>query len=105
MTAETLTAPEPSFRVRIMTTSQAADLYLGELARQGRTQRTIQSYRRTLHKLADSYPHPSGYRCALCGQMIDAEAVPIAGVYGKGYRHADNAICMENLREADPYGD
>jgi hypothetical protein len=37
--------------------------------------------------------------------MIDAEAVPIAGVYGKGYRHADNAICMENLREADPYGD
>jgi hypothetical protein len=57
MSTETLTALERSFRVRIMTTSQAADLYLGELARQGRTQRTIQSYRRTLHKLADSYPH------------------------------------------------
>jgi site-specific recombinase XerD len=55
--AETLTEHEPSFRVRVMTTSQAADLYLGELARQGRTQRTIASYRRTLHKLADTYPH------------------------------------------------
>ncbi len=39
MTAEALTVAPPSFRVRIMTTSQAADLYLGELARQGRTPR------------------------------------------------------------------
>lgn len=57
MSAEMLQANVPEFRVRIMTTSQAADLYLGELARQGRTQRTIASYRRTLHKLADAYPH------------------------------------------------
>src|SRR5690242_3774068 len=48
--------PSPD-RVRVMTTSHAADLYLGELARQGRTQRTIGTYRRTLHKLADAYPH------------------------------------------------
>jgi integrase/recombinase XerD len=48
--------PEPE-RVRIMTTSQAADLYLGELARQGRTPRTLASYQRTLHKLADAYPN------------------------------------------------
>jgi site-specific recombinase XerD len=57
MSAETLQAATPEFRVRVMTTSHAADLYLGELVRQGRTQRTIASYRRTLHKLADVYPH------------------------------------------------
>jgi site-specific recombinase XerD len=56
-TLELLEATPASGRVRIMTTSHAADLYLGELARQGRTQRTIASYRRTLHKLADAYPH------------------------------------------------
>jgi site-specific recombinase XerD len=57
MSAATLQADVPEFRVRVMTTSHAADLYLGELVRQGRTQRTIASYRRTLHKLADVYPH------------------------------------------------
>ena len=56
MSSHALTTLEPGFRVRVMTTSYAADLYLGELARQGRTQRTIASYRRTLHKLADTYP-------------------------------------------------
>lgn len=50
-------------------------------------------------------PHehvPTGYRCAVCGQPIEAEAEPIKGVYGQGYRHADNSICMANL-EGDPY--
>jgi integrase/recombinase XerC len=46
-----------SDRMRIMIISQATDLYLGELARQGRTPRTIASYRRTLDKLSDTYPH------------------------------------------------
>lgn len=40
-----------------MTISHAVDLYLGELARQGRTPKTLASYQRTLDKLADEYPH------------------------------------------------
>src|SRR5690242_473603 len=39
-----------------MTISHAIDLYLGELARQGRRPKTLASYRRTLDKLADMYP-------------------------------------------------
>jgi site-specific recombinase XerD len=57
VTAEALTLLDPGPRVRVMDTSHAADLYLGELARQGRTPRTLASYRRTLHKLADTYPN------------------------------------------------
>ncbi len=45
MAAEALQPDPPQFRVRVMHISQAADLYLGELARQGRTVRTLASYR------------------------------------------------------------
>lgn len=55
MTAMTL-VPAPE-RVRVMTISYAADLYLGELARQGRSPRTLDRYRRHLDKLADMYLH------------------------------------------------
>jgi integrase len=40
-----------------MTISQASDLWLGELERQGHSERTIDTYRRLLDKLADAYPH------------------------------------------------
>jgi site-specific recombinase XerC len=49
-------SPAPE-RVRIMTISKAVDLYLGELARLGRSPRTIDRYRRFLDKLADMYVH------------------------------------------------
>lgn len=39
-----------------MTTSQASDLWLGELVRSGRRPRTIDAYRRLLDKLASFYP-------------------------------------------------
>lgn len=48
--------PQPE-KVRVMTISHAVDLYLGELARQGRTPRTLDSYRRVLNKLSDTYVH------------------------------------------------
>lgn len=44
----------PSYR-RLMTISQAADLWLGELERKGESPRTISTYRRLLDKLADDY--------------------------------------------------
>jgi hypothetical protein len=44
-------------------------------------------------------------RCAVCGLLIEAEAEPIGGVYGRGFRHANYAICAEQLSGADPYGD
>src|SRR5690242_5227319 len=54
---ETCAVEPPAYRVRVMQISYAADLYLGELARQGRTPRTLASYQRTLNKLADAYPN------------------------------------------------
>ncbi len=47
---------EPA-NLRVMTTSHAVDLWLGELERLGHTPRTISTYRGLLDKLADSYPH------------------------------------------------
>jgi integrase/recombinase XerD len=55
MTAAVTVAP-PRLRVRIMRISDAADLWLGELARQGkRPDTTIYTYRRFLGRLADRY--------------------------------------------------
>lgn len=57
MTAAGLQIAPESGRLRLMTISNAVDLYLGELARQGRAPKTLASYQRTLDKLADMYPH------------------------------------------------
>lgn len=44
----------------------------------------------------------SALRCAICGLRVEDEpTVPIKGVWGEGIRHADNAICMNVLRDAD----
>jgi site-specific recombinase XerD len=42
---------------RVLTISQATDLWLGELARQRKSPRTRDKYQRCLDKLADMYPH------------------------------------------------
>lgn len=43
-------------RLRLMDIGHGADLYLGELARMGRTPRTRETYRRTLYELDERYP-------------------------------------------------
>lgn len=54
--AEPLEAFADRERVRVMTLSHATDLWLGELARKNHSERTIDTYRRLLHKLADEHP-------------------------------------------------
>ncbi len=41
---------------RVMTPSHASDLWLGELERQGHSERTVDTYRRLLNKFADDLP-------------------------------------------------
>lgn len=60
----TATATEQRFtgdlvggRLRVMNIHQATDLYLAEAARQGKSPRTRDRYRRHFEKLGDMYPH------------------------------------------------
>jgi site-specific recombinase XerD len=59
--------------LRIMTISQAADLWLGELAREQKTARTRDTYRRCLDKLADAYPYADVDEITptMCRRFID----------------------------------
>jgi site-specific recombinase XerC len=50
---ETFVARE---KIAPMTTSRAEDLWLGELARLGHSEKTVATYRRLLDKLSDAYP-------------------------------------------------
>ena len=50
-----VTAPNDPGRVRIMHIGEAADLYLAECARQGRSVRTRDTYRRHLYKLDEMF--------------------------------------------------
>lgn len=54
-TAEPLEDYADRERVRVMTTSHAVDLWLGELARKNHSERTIGTYRGLLDKLCDAF--------------------------------------------------
>ena len=56
-TREPLTAPSDRGRLRVMTIYLATDMYLAARQRDGCSPKTIDRYRRILHKLGDMYPH------------------------------------------------
>ncbi len=62
---------------RIMTPSHASDLWLGELERQGHSERTVDTYRRLLNKFADDLPAYSDVtdiNVAHIRKFLDAQA-------------------------------
>jgi site-specific recombinase XerD len=65
--------PREKLALRIMTISQATDLWLGELARERKSARTRDKYRRCLDKLADAYPYADVDEItpAMCRRFID----------------------------------
>ena len=56
-TTEPLTQADDRGRLRIMTIYLATDMYLAARQRDGCSPKTIDRYRRLLHKLGDMYPH------------------------------------------------
>jgi integrase len=65
--------PREKLALRIMTISQATDLWLGELAREQKAPRTRDAYRRCLDKLADMYPYADVDEItpAMCRRFVD----------------------------------
>lgn len=57
MTAVTTTFAPPRDSLRVMNIYAATDLYLAEAARQGKSPRTCDRYRRHFDKLGDMFPH------------------------------------------------
>lgn len=62
--------------LRLMTISRAVDLWLGELERNNRSPRTVDTYRRLLDKLSDAFPHIDigDVSTAMVRHFLDAQA-------------------------------
>lgn len=74
---EELAALRQRAKMDPMTISRAADLWLGELQRQAKSDRTISRYRRLLDKLADTYPDLDidEVTASMCRRFLDSQQV------------------------------
>lgn len=89
----------PRNQHRVMTTSHATDLWLGELERLGHSPRTIDTYRRLLHKLADRYPtlDVDDLAATQIRGFLDAEARTGAGARKSAATIAQNVTIVCGL--------
>jgi len=90
-TREPLTAPSDRGRLRVMTIYLATDMYLAARQRDGCSPKTIDRYRRILHKLGDMYPHID-----VCGR-VGALELAWAQDRGSYYRCVDRDGCLVAL--------
>jgi integrase len=77
-----LEANEHRARLAVMNISYATDLWLGELARLNHSERTVTTYRRLLHKLADTQPRYKDVRDITSNdvrQFLDEQAKRVNG--------------------------
>jgi hypothetical protein len=78
---QAITSELQSHRVRAnvqpVDISHAADLWLGELRRQAKSERTLSRYRRLLDKLADAYPGSDidEVTASMCRRFLDSQQV------------------------------